>query len=140
MFKNIWLWLTNALGKIAKVAVDVVNVIKEWVNNPLLDIITTLTQSKVDDNILAVIRENLPRILKGVLLGEKVVSEIKDGSFKSLFEIFKGWMNDITPESRGKWWAELAAIIVNIISSYQLGKPLAKSYAVEITQKVYRKG
>lgn len=146
MFKNIWLWIKNALGNIAKalenpakIAVEVVNVIKQWVFNPLVDVVTALTNSSVDNDIVSLLKQYLPDALTILLKGENIIKDVKSGDLSSLINIFASYIKGISESSRGKWWADLAAIILQIISSVKLNKNVPQPVAFAMTQGVYLK-
>ena len=64
-FKN--LFSKNSLSKFIEAAVKTVDVIKQAVDNPLLDVSVALTKTKIDDIILAKVRKVLPVITEQLL-------------------------------------------------------------------------
>ena len=142
MFKNVWNWLTGIFKDLAKllekpaaIAVQVVNTIKQYVYNPAVDLITLMTRADIDDKVIAIVRGYLPSILGGMLRAEGIIKDMANGSLESLLRLFSDYMNKITAEGRGKWWTELAALLLQVIS----GKPVDKPAAVAMTQALYLK-
>lgn len=146
MFTNIWNWIKSIIGKgakalekPAKIAVEVVNAIKEWVYNPIVDVLTSLSKTDIDNKILETIKYYLPSTLRYLLEGEKIVAEIAKGDFTTVLEVFKKFVLSLTDGNRGKWWADLAASIMQLISGSHYKKNIDFDYAKEYTQEVYRK-
>lgn len=140
MFRNIWDWivrqfqsLAQKLEKPSEVAIKVVNAIKAYVYDPTVDLIVRLTQTDIDNRIVDLVRQYLPKILSSMLIGEGIIKDVAKGDLRSLLNIFADYMRKLADGNRGKWWADLAAFLLPIIAGTQVDKPVA----FVITQGVF---
>lgn len=141
-FVQVWDWIKGLFKDLAKkleqpaeVAVKIVNVIKEYINNPAIDFLTRLTSTVNDDKIVALVRDYFPIVLKNLLIGEGIIKDVAQGNLNSLLRVLADFLNKLTAENRGKWWADLAALILPIITQTAIDKPTA----YVLTQGVYLK-
>lgn len=123
------------LEKPADIAVKIVNSIKQYIFNPAVDLITLLSRTDIDNKIVEIVRQYLPTVLSTMLKAENIISDIAKGDLTSLLRIFADYIKGISAEARGKWWAELAALLLPLIA----GQPVAKPVAMSLTQGVYLK-
>lgn len=138
----VWNFITGFLGKVAKeledpakIAIQVVNVIKDYVFNPVVDILTALSRTGLDNKIVELIRQYLPGVLAKMMIGEGIIKSVSSGDLSSLLRIFSEYIQNVTAENRGKWWADLTAIILPLIAGKEVPKPLAMS----VSQAIYLK-
>lgn len=139
---SVWNWIKGALGTIAKeledpakIVIQVVNAIKDYVFNPAVDILTSLTRTGLDNKVVDIVRQYLPGILAKMMVGEGIIKSVASNDLSSLLRIFSEYLQKVTIENRGKWWADIAALLLPFIA----GKPVPKPIAFAVSQGVYLK-
>lgn len=138
----VWNWIKGLLGMIAeeledpaKVVIQIVNTIKDYVFNPVVDILTSLTRTGLDNKVVDTVRQHLPGVLAKMMIGEGIIKSVASGDLSSLLRIFGEYLEKLSAENRGKWWADLAAVLLPLIA----GKDVPKPIAFAVSQGVYLK-
>lgn len=99
----------------AAIAVRVVNILKDYIANPVVDFITMLTRTDIDDRVVEQIRLYFPGVIKAILLGERIVEGLVKADMASLIRTLSEYLGRLSKEAKGRWWAELAAQLLTIL-------------------------
>lgn len=138
MLKKIGLWIKNFFTKSfdfleinAAKAVKIVDAVKAAVNNPLIDMVTSLTLTPVDNMAVATVRHYVAKVAEQMLIAEKIIG-INKTEAQILKELTK-YLADKSPDARAKFYVELAGELAVILSD---GK-ITLSEAISLTQLVF---
>ena len=139
---DVWTWvlrtagvLAKALEKPAEICIKIVNAVKEYIFNPGLDLLAALTNTSIDNKIIELVRKVLPGIIEKMMIGEGIIKSAINGDLTQVLEIFSKFLAGLAAENRGKWWADLTALLLPIIS----GRNVDKALSMSVTQGVYLK-
>ena len=144
MFKNIWRWITGIIGDLARKlekpaseAVKIVNVIRDYIDNPYVDVLTMLRRAGIDEKVITKLMDVFPSILATMLKTEGLIKSVAgwNGDVTALLRVLSEHLDKLSKEGKGKWWTELAALILQAITNEKIDKPVA----IIATQGIYLK-
>jgi hypothetical protein len=131
-------WIKRAFGNAidwirpkAKDAIHIVNVIKSFVESDTAGVIVAFTPTRIDDALLAKMRQYLPKIAMQLQVTDMILdSGSPDQVIASLVEYLKKQNLDV----RSMFYVQLAAKLTEAFADGQIDR----SEALAITQMIYR--
>jgi len=115
-----------------RVAVAVVNALKEAIDNPVADVLVHLTKTDLDDKLLEKARIVLPVVLTKLAIAHGIIAQAKSNS--DVYGAVLDHIRKLLPEGRALFLAGIAGDLNVYLSD---GK-MSWSEGVELAQKIYR--
>jgi hypothetical protein len=112
----IFAWIKKLLSKkvIATIAVKLVNEIKDLVNSEGVKAMVDYTATTKDNEYLAKVTAVMDDVYKGFLIAEGVIDKLDEP--RNLLPLVIEYLKNAKPESRRKFWVDLAARIAEALS------------------------
>lgn len=142
IFEKIWAWIKakfEALNKellpIADVAVDVTNALKTLMDSGAVDVITSITPTKVDDRIAAAIRNALPKVLSTMSIIQDVASS--DITPDQAAVILLDRVKQLVPDSQAFQWLEFSSKLTKELAKDLEDDDLSITEAINLAHEIY---
>ena len=117
----------------AEAAVLVVNEIKRVVEDPTVELWTSLSKSKIDDQIIEVAKVKISQIAHGMGVARGILKE-SDSPKMAIYNVIDH-LRKLPKPGRRSWWIEFAA---ELLGAFMDGK-LSFPELVSLTQMVLKK-
>lgn len=138
--KKIWLKIKELWSKITgktldflrpntELAIKIVDILKQVVENKVIDVATALTKSNLDNIIIAKIREILPKVAENLAITKEIIDAPQAEIMDRLLEFLKKQNKDV----KATFYIALAGKINEYLSDGEL----SFSEAVSLAQIIY---
>jgi len=122
-FKLVCEWLEEAFLSIKKFmkeyagpAIDIMNEVKQFVDNPALDVLVLLTPNPIDNKALLIARECLLRAIEAL----KLQQQCAQGTDAERLQCYINWLRDLPLEQRKAMYLRTASIIARLASGEKI--------------------
>lgn len=119
-FESLKLGAGKFIDKVAVPAVNFVEQLKDWVNAPALDIVTVMTATPIDNEILAAIRKVLPLIVGKLHYVADVQLCFEKQSDEEMMSCLIDVIKSVKPEWKDDVFRLIATEIAKAIDSHEL--------------------
>lgn len=129
---------TKAKNVYTKKAVDITTAVKDFLNNPALDVITLLTKTAADDKALLVARSVINKVLAQLLQINDLSPHATEAELKTFFIAAVQRWGLIKDEDKERLYTTLAATLkIQFDRAFEDGK-LTFGEAVSIVETFYK--
>lgn len=141
-FKKIWgfvksLFTSKAVQKAVKVGIDVVELIKNYVESPLAPVFTALIPGGIDDVIVHQLRYYLPKVLAEFKIADEA---LRQKGPDAIIQVALQHLKNLTPDERNKKYLHIAAMLSHALSkTSDGGTTLTYEEIKEIVAYTYEK-
>lgn len=104
ILKDIFNWISGTLNKVKEALFTgnaIANNIKKVVDSPLLDVVTNLTATNIDNQALAYIRAGLTSLIQGLGWADKKVSDFKDNEMPHVMNTINAEASKLAADFKG---------------------------------------
>lgn len=138
ILKSVWMWVSGNYKKLTSeknvdAAIKSVNVIKELSNSQLLGWIVSITNTGIDNKIVEVIKNRVPKILASLMLLKNLPEKPTQFQVEELLRSFLKTINENESERERLLTSLSAEILVSLEDGV-----ITFGEAAAIVEKVYR--
>jgi len=134
LFKKIGAAIQKAFAWLrpkVNIALAVINFLKSVVDSEIVSIAVALTNTKLDDKIVDVLKNELPKVAEKLQMADMIMMEGKTA--EEILNIIIDYLKKQNKTVRGMFYAQLAALLTQALSD---GK-IDNAEALTISQFVY---
>jgi hypothetical protein len=135
-------WITklfhNANHDFLSVAIALTNTVKVALQSKILDFLTSLTPTKIDDNVLAALRVQVPIILSDELLIQASGSPTTEADAQALGQKLIDSFGALSDEKKEKLYTTVAAQIYIFLQDHNNGQKVTFGQAATLVEGFYQ--
>jgi hypothetical protein len=128
----------NSRKNFLQAAIDITNVVKTAVNSKIVDFITSVIPGTVDNSIVAILRDQVPKILADELLIQATGAPATEADAQALAQKLIDSFGSLSDVNKEKFFTSVAAKIYIFLQAHDNGQKVTFGEAATLAESFYQ--
>jgi len=132
---------TRADHKLLDIAITVTNAVKDVLKSPVVDIITAIIPTNIDNKIVEILRAKLPILLADELLLRTLRSDATEAEVKEISVQIAQSFGNLSDEKKQQFYTSMAAKVYIFLNEHKNGEVITfgqSAYFVETAWQAWK--